>query len=493
VPVVRLPSRRTFGSAVRGLTAACALAALACLCSCNLFRGGSAKSESEQVVTKGEANAPKMTEVELLREVQRNCESYMSELNQAANDLVQHAGTPEAMLAAQRWKVGQSTSAMAVATGPRATSNLLDFVVLATLASYAQQDYWRPTYGEAADQLLEVHRMFEEKAWNLAHAVLGDEQQANLRTALDEWRVQNRDQQFTAFLRIPAFADIAKGASTGDPNKNMIGQLLKMVNVDPFSGLDPATREIERSRMFAERALFYAQRAPLLLSMQVELTTMEIGQLPGVQEALDATVKISDAVHQIGEAAKLLPETIEAQRHGLVTDLEASQPTLEKLLADTRTTLDQAHELSESLDKLTHSVDGFVGQFRGEPSAPPAPAAPGAQPGPEEGVALAASSEPRKPFDIRDYGATAREVTETTKELNQLVANIDQTLPELQRVLDDTEARGTRLVDRAFWRAVLLIALLLGGGLLVTLAIVSAARRRPERSEPAREPTPERR
>src|SRR5262245_51561117 len=206
-PTVRLPSRGTLGLAARRVAAAGALVALASLTACNLFRGGAKTSESEQVVSQAQAGEPELTEAQLQREVQRLVESYMSEVIQASGELTKAAGTPEAAIAAQRWRLGQSASALAVATGPRATSNLLDFVVLATLASFAQQDYWASTYGAAAQPLIDVHKQFEESAWRLADRVLTKDQQSNLLAALESWRDENRGMKYTAFLRIPAFTD----------------------------------------------------------------------------------------------------------------------------------------------------------------------------------------------------------------------------------------------------------------------------------------------
>ena len=41
--------------------------------------------------------------------------------------------------------------------------------------------------------------------------------------------------------------------------------VFSLFQVDPLSGLDPAVREIAQTRLFAERALFVAQKMPMLL------------------------------------------------------------------------------------------------------------------------------------------------------------------------------------------------------------------------------------
>ena len=51
---------------------------------------------------------------------------------------------------------------------------------------------------------------------------------------------------------------------------------------DPLAGLDPAVRELTQTRLFAERALYVAQKMPLLLRWQTELLTINTLNQPAV-------------------------------------------------------------------------------------------------------------------------------------------------------------------------------------------------------------------
>ena len=49
-----------------------------------------------------------------------------------------------------------------------------------------------------------------------------------------------------------------------------------MLGLDPLTQLDPAVREITQTRELAERTIYYMQRAPSLLDMQLERITYQL-------------------------------------------------------------------------------------------------------------------------------------------------------------------------------------------------------------------------
>jgi hypothetical protein len=56
--------------------------------------------------------------------------------------------------------------------------------------------------------------------------------------------------------------------------------------LDPLSGLDPTVREVTRSRELAERALFYVQRMPMLMTWRVEALSDQSLHGPEIQQLL---------------------------------------------------------------------------------------------------------------------------------------------------------------------------------------------------------------
>jgi hypothetical protein len=107
--------------------------------------------------------------------------------------------------------------------------------------------------------------------------------------------------------------------------------------------------------------------------------------------------------------------------------------------------------MSQQLTTMLATLDGFVGRFD-EPDD--APAAPGAE------------AEAGEPFDIGEYGLAAERIGVAAGELNGLVAALDQRLPEVRRLLDETAARGDASVDHALLRVLQVgLALIVAAGL----------------------------
>ena len=148
-----------------------------------------------------------------------------------------------------------------------------------------------------------------------------------------------------------------------------------------------------------------------------------------------------------------------AQREALLAELDAREGKLRALLGETKQTLDAGAQMSDSLKGTIGALDAFVHYV----SPPPDPNAPPAKPG--------------KPFDPLDYGRAAGEVGGMARDLTALLSSVDKTAPQLgvlgQRTAEDLKG----VVDRAFWRGLLLIAVLLIGAIFATLAYKALARR----------------
>jgi len=76
-----------------------------------------------------------------------------------------------------------------------------------------------------------------------------------------------------------------------------------------MASIDPAVREITRTRLFAERALFVMQRMPFLLRLQAELLAHQLIVQPEVQLALTNTTRLSESVDRISRAAESVSQT----------------------------------------------------------------------------------------------------------------------------------------------------------------------------------------
>ena len=248
--------------------------------------------------------------------VMRFSDTVASRILQATEEFARRGGTPEAKLQGLRWRVGQTTAAYSIACNSNANIALLDMLVLVSLGRAVHEDHWLPNvWGEADRPMLEAFTTLERDAWTLASPLLADVQIEQIRAALKAWRERNPDLAVTAFTRLPVFQDIAVEGEKVDGSTGGLGALL---SVDPLSGLEPAVREIEQARMFGERTMFYMQRAPLLLSAQVELLGLEFAHRPEVRSSLEDTHRVSQAAASLAETAAGLPESVRVEREAAI-------------------------------------------------------------------------------------------------------------------------------------------------------------------------------
>jgi hypothetical protein len=393
----------------------------------------------------------------------RFADTFAARISQATQEFAAAAGTPEADIQALTWSIGQSSAAFSIASAANPNVSLLDMIVLVTLGRMVHEEYWGPqVWGDADRPMLEAFVDMEGQVRAFSGTLLSQAHLDELTEVMHEWRLQHPDIGATAFVRLPAFQDLWKSLAEDNPGKSSgLGDLL---SVDPLGGLEPAVREVEQTRLFAERTMFYMQRAPLLLSSHVELLSLKLMRLPEVHSALEDSQRISQAAASISQTAAALPEAVRVereaaieqiaseltlQRRELLADLEQADGPAREIMTDARATLEAGEHMSTAVQGAVATLDAFVGRFDRPPTAGPPPP-PSATPG--------------KRFDINDYGDAATRLGSAAHELNGLVTTLDQSLPEVQRMLDEAATRGEKTIDHAFERGLEL------GGLLVAAA-----------------------
>jgi hypothetical protein len=167
---------------------------------------------------------------------------------------------------------------------PRGVQYCSSPVVLATLSRMVIDDTWvGGGYGKGVQNVQETYRSLEADAWRLVKGVLNEEQTASLRQTITQWRAKHPNVRAVSYIH---FRDFALAAAPSDQNPAGTTSLLSFVGIDPLSNLDPAVQEIAQTRQLAERAIYYMQRAPDLLDMQVERLTYQFAAMPETRELL---------------------------------------------------------------------------------------------------------------------------------------------------------------------------------------------------------------
>ena len=276
-------------------------------------------------------------------------------------------------------------------------------------------------------------------SWQVADRHLSEDVRAELRILVETWPIDdNSDDEFGVRLR--QLGDQLVAGSNGRDSKS---NLLAVISLDPFAGLDPAAKAIEASRRTAERALYLADKLPLLVSWQLEALCEDLARSPtGVQMRGDAT--------SIAHTLATLPDRMSAERQALVADLSSQEAKLATLAGEVRAALDSGNATLQSAERLLIAFNVVAARFD-KPDQPDA--------------------SPSRPFDITEYERTATAIGIAAHRLDGVLGTAGTVAGSnaLDLRITQLEQAGDRLVRNA--------ALALAGLIVLAGAAVIAVRR----------------
>ncbi len=463
---------------------------MACL---GLWVGGVTGCASSQSAAKGDISSVKaeqrigpggLTADEIQSQVMGFADTYLAYVRQGVEELMRGGLTPEERARAYRGQLNTVYGAVLIASGPNSLVAMMDMVVLVTLGRMLTEDYWIPdVFGDRALPVLKTLQTAEAEIWELAKLVLWPEQQQELHDIIAQWRVDHPDQIVISTIRLSELSQYRR--KTADAGGKQRSSVFSFFYVDPLANLDPATREIKRARELTERVFYYSERVPLLLNWMMRSLYYDLAASAEMQQLMANTTQVADVSERFVAEIEGFPDVIARERKAAITqmagnitvereaaidqfmagiaderkafmdDLQAEEDRLRGALADLKLTIDAGTELSSSLDITVASLDKFVAQFESDPD------------------------EPRgEPFDINDYRQTAIELTQAARQLDELVASVDQLLvtarpgedeSSFMAAIEVAETSGARLIDVAFKRALVIVAALVGGSVVVVL------------------------
>lgn len=387
--------------------------------------------------------------------VMRFADEFAARVSEAGGTVERTVATPEARVELQGWKLGQITSAFIIATGPNPVVNSLDMIVLTTLAYAVTHDHWVPRYGAAVQPLVDAHARLEREAWSMGNEMLTPQQAKDLRLMIDEWRRSNPKVRSVGFIHFRDFSKTIGKQPTGDGSGPQT--LFALVGLDPFADLDPAVRELARNRLLAERALFYGQRLPFLLDMQVNHVTYQTAAMPEARQLLANANALDTSIARVAGTVDDLPRLIERERTAaidqILQQLGEQQERARALVNDARGALEAGTAAATAFDRTIRSLDALISQFEDEDDVEP----------------VRGESAP-KPFDIDAYTAAAAELSQAARDIERLASTLSRTAPQLDASVRAVSEASQGVIDHAFGRAVALLVLALLGALAVALA-----------------------
>jgi hypothetical protein len=397
-------------------------------------------------LTLGTNKANSVSLVVLEAQVMRFADQYVATLAQTSDDLSAKTTNSDLRLTLLRWKLGQATSAYIDATGANPALNALDMLVLVTMARMVVEEYGVETYGNAVLPLLQTQRQLETNAWTLAEGVLQPKQEAQLKQLIQEWRAKHPHQRYIGPIRFREF--VAALGIQPTQAKTAPTSLFSLLYLDPLAGLDPTAAAIQETRQLGERAMFYSQRMPMLLSWQTEALAYQIARQPESQQVLADATRLSESVQIFARTAQQLPGLINDQRQAAIQQILDG---LRSQDVEVRQTLYAGSDAAKAINRAIQSLDQFV-RYVSPPGSNSAP--------------LSTNS---KPFNVLDYGTAASQVGAAAKELNVLLTTVNQSTPRISQLGQQTADDANRVVDHAFRLGLVLILLFLAGAVVAGL------------------------
>ena len=353
-------------------------------------------------------------------------------------------------------------ASMDIAVGPNPATSLLDLLVLTSLQTWSFETHWIPAgIGEAGRPAVERLKRTETNVWANAGEVLSKDQLDTLHRLIDAWIAENPDQTVVSLVRFKEFVDERKISSV-----EMRGQAHGLL--DKF---DMAIATVDETRLLGERLLWFAGRYPYLVGEQTELTAYRLMDQPEGLELVEAIKSVRQLSADLSARVASIQSDLETQqavffsrvsaertesidqlfdrlareRTQLLDDFSARQNELLGVMTELKETITVSGTLANELTETVNAIDRVVSRFDNDPDS---------------------KREPLRMTDVRDAAIeTGRAADRVTHLLEQAIALLESEAWD-QRISMMTDP-ADEIINRAFWRGVILIGLLVAGmGLL---------------------------
>jgi hypothetical protein len=266
-------------------------------------------------------------------------ESQFNASVQNANRNLESSSDPAVRYRAALNRLIYSTNSLGIATGPSPEANLLDMVTFIELSRDVLEQYWIPKmFGSGGSELDQAFRQSTNQVWGIADKVLGPQQKQTLKNIILNWRKKHPDQVNVETVRISAFS-YEKDLAANEQSE--IGGL--------FASVQQATEAADSARLFAERALYYAERAPTLLRLQTKLGAHEVMDEIGLSLAelplsRDKKGKLTELLRELQKTLHITQSTLVDAKDTVTSvshlfEQQSARPDVARISTDTLTRL----------------------------------------------------------------------------------------------------------------------------------------------------------
>jgi len=300
------------------------------------------------------------------------------------------------------------------------------YVAVVTLAS-AQHDYLdhgegRALFGAQQPIAVKAAREIEARALALGEHFLSPREIKRLEEQVDDVIARHPIRgTFAVDSLVDGFAETAESG--------MFSWVIDLPMV-PFRALSGVSDTAQAVNSFNETAQEFTETVaalPHLTRWQLELLLYDAEELEAVDRALGAAEGLADGADRISGVAETLPTELAEELGVHLEDARATIAELDAMLARAETLAGPLTQVADRVGEASTQWTEVLGAFS----------------------QAEADDDEGRPFDIREYEATAGRVADAGRELRGLVDDLGALEGE----------RASALLDAAAWRAGLLILL----------------------------------
>jgi hypothetical protein len=321
------------------------------------------------------------------------------------------------------------------------------FVSMLTLTvmmrQYLTEGGGRDAFGDQQGIATETARELEAELLRIGTRFLGSEEMTRVRGEVESF-VASRPIVGRQFTMQSVRRTLASVETTGT------FQRVVSVPLSPFRALEGVGDSATEIRHFNATARDFVQaveRLPEQVRWQVELLLYDVEDRESFAAVLTSLDNVSQSAQRTSEAAARLPGDVRS----LLQDASATLERLETVIAQAR---ELAGPLEATSDHIEQASLAWTSILQREPGAP---------------------QEERRPFDIREWQATVREIGDSAERLERLLQALRETsdagivsraFEPLTLALERSDATIRSWIDLATWRIaqLMLAALVVGLG-----------------------------
>jgi len=352
-------------------------------------------------------------------------DAYSLAIGQEVDKYIRGQEDPQKRLAAETWKTLFAAAAMGIAAGRDPSSNLLDMYVFMRLTSDATRRYWVPeVFGDDAAGINAANAKLLRELEGTLLEFIDAAQKEEIDAMIGRWRGEHSDMVYVAGIRLRDLAELRsrRAGVRGGP-------------IPVLADMQKAVGEVDAAVQVAERMMFYLERLPHLAAMQTSLALAQAGAAPAI-------LSVTESAENASQALASLPGALNES-------VATNAVVIKEILPEVRISLEATREVLAAAERLTSAESGGETWEKGD-------------------VMLA----------LDGLTGSAREINATLQQAEGLLARATQpeTAAATASLLHEVQESGAGIVDRAYYRGLQLLLVLLAGQALIIWVVLRARR-----------------